>query len=353
MTHETSYMRRALQLARLGIGSARPNPLVGCVLVQNDRIIGEGYHQTYGEAHAEVHAVRAVANPADLEGATAYVTLEPCAHVGKTPPCADLLVEKKVGRVVVATTDPNPLVAGKGLAILQAAGITTEVGLLEAEARHQNRRFFTFLTEKRPYIVLKWAETADGFLARSNFDARWISNPLSRKLVHKWRSEEAAILVGANTALHDDPQLNVRDWQGKDPLRIVAEGTRTLPTTLQLFQGKTPALRYRVAQDNIKNQTEKSNEVYLPENVYLSALFADLYQRKVQSVLVEGGSRILHELLAADLWDEIRLFRSRQSFGSGIRAPHPQGHCTLHTHVLDDTLLYFHRQRASSALVLS
>ncbi|HEY1053815.1 MAG TPA: bifunctional diaminohydroxyphosphoribosylaminopyrimidine deaminase/5-amino-6-(5-phosphoribosylamino)uracil reductase RibD, partial [Emticicia sp.] len=221
---EEKYMLRALQLAEIGRGQVSPNPMVGCVIVHNHEIIGEGWHQKYGSWHAEVNAVNSVQDPSKLTQSTVYVTLEPCSHFGKTPPCADLLVKHQVKKVIICNDDPNPLVAGKGIAKLRAAGIEVEQGLLAEKGRALNARFFTYVEKQRPYIILKWAETADGFIAGENYDPVKISNALSHKLAHKWRSEEDAIMVGTNTARYDNPKLNAREWQGtKNPVRIVLD----------------------------------------------------------------------------------------------------------------------------------
>jgi diaminohydroxyphosphoribosylaminopyrimidine deaminase/5-amino-6-(5-phosphoribosylamino)uracil reductase len=224
-------MSRALELARLGFGKVSPNPMVGCIIVCEGKIIGEGFHQQYGGPHAEVNAIHSVKDKTLLKQSTVYVTLEPCAHYGKTPPCAKLLVEHLVKKVIISNVDPNPLVSGKGIEILRSAGIEVETGLLEQEGLELNKRFFKSIRENAPYIILKWAQTADGFIARDDFDSKWISNKISRKLVHKWRSEEDAILVGKNTAKYDNPTLNVRDWVGKDPLRIVIDHELVLDQT--------------------------------------------------------------------------------------------------------------------------
>ena len=242
-------MRRALELAENGRGQVSPNPLVGCVIEHHGKIIGEGWHQKYGEAHAEVNAVNSVKDKSLLKEACVYVSLEPCAHFGKTPPCADLLVENQVKKVVICNTDPNPLVAGKGIVKLREAGIEVETGILEKEGLELNKRFFHYLEKKRPYIILKWAETADGFIARKNFDSKWISNTLSRKLVHKWRTEEDAILVGTNTALYDNPQLNARDWTGNNPVRIVIDRHLKLPADLHLFDEQIPTICYNLIKN--------------------------------------------------------------------------------------------------------
>ncbi len=312
------FMQRALELAERGKGTVGPNPLVGCVLVHDGKIIGEGYHQQYGGPHAEVNAIASVTDPKLLPDATAYISLEPCSHWGKTPPCANLLIEKGIKSVQVATLDPNPLVAGKGVQLLQDAGIEVTVGLLEQEARWQNRRFFCQQEKHRPYLILKWAQTQDGFLARENFDSKWISGTQSRQLVHQWRAEEQAILVGKNTALHDNPRLNVRDWSGSDPIRVVLDSRLELPADLNLFDQQIPTLCY----NTVKNETLPNLErIKLSEENFLEALLADLQARNIQSVLIEGGGHVLQQFLAAGLWDEARVFTSPITFEHGIAAP--------------------------------
>lgn len=321
-------MQRALQLAQNGAGNVAPNPMVGCVIVHNDTIIGEGWHQQYGGPHAEVNAVNSVKNPDLLSQSTVYVTLEPCAHYGKTPPCANLLVEKKVAKVVVACTDPNPLVAGKGIAILKAAGIDVIENVLQQEALSLNKRFFTFLNKKRPYIILKWAETADGYIARENFDSKWISNEASRMLVHKWRAEESAILVGKNTALHDNPSLTVRDWAGKNPVRIVIDTDLVLPLHLNLFTDKAADT---ICYNFHKNEkTEGVEFVKIEKENYLQHLLSDMYSRKLLSVLVEGGSKTLQQFISQNYFDEIQKFVSPVEFKNGIKAPIANVHFMPH-----------------------
>ena len=311
------FMRRAIELAEEGKGKVRPNPLVGCVIVHQGKIIGEGYHAQYGGPHAEVNAIASVSDPKLLADATAYVSLEPCSHWGKTPPCANLLIEKGIKSVVIATLDPNPLVAGKGVKLLEEAGISVQVGLLEQEARWQNRRFFCQIEQQRPYIILKWAQTTDGFVARENFDSKWISGAQSRQLVHQWRAEEQAILVGKNTALHDNPRLNVRDWTGSDPIRVVLDSRLELPADLHLFDQQVPTLCYNTLKSKKLTNLEW---VQLPQ-LSLEALLADLHARQIQSVLIEGGSQTLNQFLAAGLWDEARVFTAPIHFERGIAAP--------------------------------
>ncbi len=311
-------MHRALELARLGFGAVSPNPMVGCVIVHQGQIIGEGFHRQCGGPHAEVLAVESVKDKALLKDATVYVTLEPCSHYGKTPPCADLLVKHQVKRVVISNIDPNPLVSGKGIAILQKAGIEVETGLLENEGAELNKRFFKSIIDKKPYVILKWAQTADGFIARPDYDSKWISNEFSRKLVHKWRSEEDAILVGKNTALYDNPMLNVRDWHGRDPLRLIIDKKLELDHSLHLFRQDIPTVVY-----NCRNSEKVHNLewVLLPESDFLPALLDDLFHRDIRSVMIEGGSLTINSFVKAGFWDEARVFTAPLSFGEGIRAP--------------------------------
>ncbi|SFU08055.1 diaminohydroxyphosphoribosylaminopyrimidine deaminase [Algoriphagus locisalis] len=339
MDSHTLYMQRALELAEFGRGKVSPNPMVGCVIVHQDKIIGEGYHQQYGKAHAEVNAVYAVRNQELLSESTVYVTLEPCAHFGKTPPCAKLLVEKKVKRVIIAAFDSNPLVGGKGIQILKDAGIEVETGLLEKKARIQNKRFFTQIEMKRPYVILKWAQTADGFVAREDFSSKWITNASSRQLVHKWRAEEDAIMVGKNTAKYDDPALNVRDWVGKNPLRLVIDSKLELSNSLKLFDEAVPTICFNTLKSEVRGTLEY---VKLNSGFQIKDILEQLYQRNIQSVLVEGGSYLLNKFLASELWDEARVFTSRNKFGSGIAAPFPPTPVSESIEILEDTLRIYH-----------
>lgn len=313
-------MLRALQLAEIGRGSVSPNPMVGCVIVHNDMIIGEGWHKKYGDWHAEVNAVNSVKDKTLLAEAIAYVTLEPCSHFGKTPPCADLLVKHHLKKVVICNQDPFPLVAGKGIQKLLDAGIEVVTGVLEEKGRQLNTRFFTVVEKNRPYIILKWAETADGFIAGENFEQIKISNALSHKLSHKWRSEEDAIMVGTNTALHDNPRLNVREWTGRNPVRIVIDRSNRLPKNLHLFD------------DSVKT-------------LILSDPFAwEEYQKeKMQSIIIEGGTQLLQSFIEAELFDEIRVFRSSKQLKKGILAPVLPKNITIMSrqNLLDDELTIY------------
>jgi len=337
-THQ--FMRRALELAELGRGKVSPNPLVGCVIVHDGLIIGEGYHEEYGLAHAEVNAIRAVENQELLRESTVYVTLEPCAHFGKTPPCANLLADKKVKKVIIATVDSNPLVGGKGIQILKDAGIEVITGVLEQEVRAQNRRFFTQIEKQRPYIILKWAQTADGFVARKDFSSKWISSARSRQLVHKWRAEEDAIMVGKNTAKYDDPSLSVRDWVGKNPLRIVVDSRLELPSSLKVFDRSVPTVCYNTVKAEIQ---ENLNFVKLNPDFSIQDILEDLHNRNVQSLIVEGGSYLLNKFLSAELWDEARVFTSKTKFELGIQAPVMSVPSSETISLAEDTLqLYYH-----------
>lgn len=334
------FMRRAMELALLGRGHVSPNPMVGCVVVHNDTIIGEGWHRQYGQAHAEVNAIEAVADKMLLPQSTVYVNLEPCAHFGKTPPCADLLVQCRVKRVVVSNVDPNPLVDGGGIKKLRQAGIEVTTGVLEKEGHALNRRFFHFLQHKKPYIILKWAQTADGFLAKENYDSKWISNTFSRKLVHKWRAEEDAILVGTRTVFHDNPTLSVREWSGRNPVRIVIDRFLKLSRTLKVFDGTQPTLVY-----NVLKHEEHPNLIFirLDEDDFLHRLMEDLYSRNIQSVIVEGGAFTLQSFIDAGLWNEARVFTAPRAFKKGIPAPQLRGTLAATEKVADDWLQIFFR----------
>jgi diaminohydroxyphosphoribosylaminopyrimidine deaminase/5-amino-6-(5-phosphoribosylamino)uracil reductase len=306
-------MQRCLQLATAGAGYVAPNPMVGAVLVYENRIIGEGYHQAYGGPHAEVHCVNSV-KEADrhlIEKSVMYVSLEPCAHFGKTPPCADLIIEKKIPQVVIGCRDPFKQVDGKGVEKLQAAGVQVTLGVLEPESRSLNKRFITFHTEHRPYIILKWAQTANGKIAGDHDAERLlISNKFTNRLVHKWRSEEAAILVGTNTALFDDPALTTRLWNGPNPVRLVVDMKLRLPSSLQLFNKQVRTIVFNSLQHQ-----EQENLLYyqVTQDVPLvHQITHALYQLKIQSVMVEGGGQLLQSFIDEALWDEIRVITNNE-----------------------------------------
>lgn len=322
MTSDEHFMQRAMELAKLGVGRVSPNPLVGCVIVCDGAVIGEGWHKKYGEAHAEVNAINSVKDKELFKKSTVYVNLEPCAHTGKTPPCADLLVKHQVRKVVIANIDPNPLVGGKGIEKLKEAGIEVVIGRFENEGKKLNNRFFTFMEKQRPFIILKWAQTQDGFIAHSNYESRWISIEFSRQLVHKWRSEEDAVLVGTKTAAHDNPTLSVRDWSGRNPIRVVIDRFLRLPSTLKLFDKTQKTICYNI----LKHEEHPNlNLVRLDETDFINQLVHDLYKQKIQSLIVEGGAQTIKLFIDAGLWDEARIFTSTRSFGDGIGAPAFQG----------------------------
>ena len=329
------FIRRAFELALNGKGSVSPNPLVGCVIVHGNRIIGEGWHGKYGEAHAEVNAIASVENKDLLPESTAYVNLEPCSHFGKTPPCADLLISHRIKKVVVSNLDCNPLVSGNGIKKLRAAGIEVITGILEKEGSGLNKHFFTAMKNQRPYIILKWAETTDGFIARENHDSKWISDEHSRQLVHKWRTEEDAVLVGQRTAQFDNPQLNVRDWTGRNPVRVVIDRFLKLGNGMHLFDRSQPTICYNVLKHE---EHENLILVRLDEQEFTQQLVKDLNKRKIQSLIVEGGAFTLRQFIDAGLWDEARIFVSPKTFEKGIPAPVLSGHPTTELKLVHDTL---------------
>ncbi|HEV9037396.1 MAG TPA: bifunctional diaminohydroxyphosphoribosylaminopyrimidine deaminase/5-amino-6-(5-phosphoribosylamino)uracil reductase RibD [Puia sp.] len=337
-----TYMRRCLELASLGAGHVAPNPMVGAVLVFEDRIIGEGYHRQYGGPHAEPECIDSVpeADRGLIGRSTLYVSLEPCAHHGKTPPCADLIIRTGIPKVVIGCRDPFPEVNGKGIDRLRAAGVEVETGVLERECIGLNKRFFTFHLHHRPYIVLKWAQTASGLIAGDG--ARWhISNEITNRLVHKWRSEEASILVGPRTALLDDPELTVRLWTGPDPVRLVIDKELQLPFSLKLFDGKVRTIVF----NNLQHGQDGHLEYYqlATDTSLIHQLVTALHRLKLQSVLVEGGARLLQSFIEEDYWDEARVITGEElEPPAGLPAPR-----LLHMRrigketILSDTIRYY------------
>lgn len=322
MTKDEKYITRCIQLASNGLCNAAPNPMVGAVIVHNHTIIGEGYHIRCGKAHAEVNAIRSVKDQELLKESTIYVSLEPCSHYGKTPPCAELIIEKKIPRVVVGCMDPFSLVAGKGIQKLREAGIEVEVGVLEKECQQLIRRFITFNTLHRPFITLKWAESSDGYIdyCRTGGKPYIFSSPLTSMLAHKRRTEHSAILVGRKTALLDNPSLTSRDWYGKNPVRMVIDKNLSLPRDLSLFDGKARTLVF----------TQKPDLSNLPYTEYIQLDFSQdilpqimtiLHQQKLQSLLVEGGSTLLQSFIDAELWDEAYIEQSTVRLQGGIKSP--------------------------------
>lgn len=316
------FMRKALDLAAKGRYTTRPNPMVGAVIVYKDRIIGEGYHHKAGEAHAEVIAVNNAPQEL-LSESTIYVSLEPCSHIGRTPPCANMLVEKGFKRVVVGALDTSAKVSGRGINILKEAGCDVRTGVLEEECRNLNRRFFTYHELRRPYIILKWAQTADLYIDRFREEGQkqgpnWITGDEEQTLVHSWRAEEHSILVGWNTIINDNPELSVRKWQGENPLRIAITDSEILPAGLKLFEDERSLLLFSTIPHKLS--TGKENIVTAKEDM-LDSVINNLYDREVQSIIVEGGANIFSQFIAAGLWDEARVFTGKQKFGAGIVAP--------------------------------
>jgi diaminohydroxyphosphoribosylaminopyrimidine deaminase / 5-amino-6-(5-phosphoribosylamino)uracil reductase len=322
--NDSLYMKRCLQLAANGKETCSPNPMVGAVIVYENRIIGEGWHRKAGYPHAEPNAILSVKDRSLLKKATLYVNLEPCSHYGKTPPCVELIIREQIPRVVIGSLDPFPLVAGRGVKFLQGAGLEVVLGVEEEACRNLNRTFFHFQTEKRPWVILKWARTADGLIdwnrtPEQNKPSLKISTPLTQMLNHKLRSECDAILVGTKTAMMDNPSLNVRQWTGKNPLRLVIDRQGILPETANLLDGKLETIIYTSGEPHRIGKTIWK-QIDFEENL-LNNVLDDLYHLGIQTLLVEGGARLHESFLKADLWDEIHVETSVQTLGDGIPAP--------------------------------
>lgn len=315
------YMQRCLQLASYGSGHVAPNPMVGCVIVAKNEIIGEGYHKYFGDSHAEVNAIYNVVNKELLRDSTVYVSLEPCSHHGKTPPCVDLLISNKVKQVIIGCRDSNPLVNGKGIDRLKRVGIEVVEGVLESDCRNLNKRFFTFHERQRPYVILKWAQTLDGYIDRVREDEQqgvnWISSEVTQSLVHKWRSEEQSILVGRNTIINDNPSLTVRSYNGRNPTRIVIDSQLQISGDLKIYSDEAPTLVF----NRIKNDRQDSVEWIKITETSTSRILDELYKRGITSVFVEGGSRTLQYFIVDNVWDEARVIVGNTRFNEGVKAP--------------------------------
>ena len=308
--HEV-YIKRCIEIAKNGLGSTRPNPMVGSVVVHNNKIIGEGYTSCYGSNHAEVNAIKSVINKDLLKEATLYVTLEPCSHFGKTPPCSDLIIKHQIPNVVVGCIDDNEKVAGKGIEKLKNSGCKVIVGVLENECKNHHKRFFTFYNKKRPYIILKWAETSDGFIAPETKKEQkpvWISNEYSRRLTHKWRAEEQAILVGTNTVIQDNPSLTTRDWVGQNPIKVVIDRENKLSKAYSIFNKASETV------------TITKEDIDFSKNVG-KQICDVLYLKNINSIIIEGGHKTLQTFIDENLWDEARIFKGSTYFESGIESP--------------------------------
>jgi len=346
-THE-KYMNRCLELARNGFGTTSPNPMVGAVIVHDGKIIGEGWHRKAGEPHAEPNAINSVKNPELLKESTIYVSLEPCSHFGKTPPCTDLILEKEIPNIVIGIMDPFAKVCGNGINKLKQHGRNVTVGVLEKECEEINKRFFTVQKENRPYVILKWAETKDGFIdivrdKDSENKPTWISNKYSQQLVHKWRSEEDAILVGTNTAINDNPKLNTRSWNGKNPTRVVLDRTLRIPNNYSLFDNsvKTIVITEKQKENTTNTFYETTN---FSSTSFLKELMNILVKHNVQSIIIEGGNKTLQSFIDANIWDEARIFVGQNSFGNGIDAPKIEGKLILEQNIEGDKLQIFSRK---------
>lgn len=341
MNHEF-YIKRCLQLGKNGIGTTRPNPSVGAIIVCNGKIIGEGFTSKYGESHAEVNAINSVKNQELLKKATMYVTLEPCSHHGKTPPCSNLIVQKGIPNVVIGCIDTNCLVSGKGVKQLKNAGCNVTIGVLEKECLAHHKRFFTVQNKNRPYIILKWAETQDGFIApitKNEQKPVWISNSYSQQLVHKWRSEEHAILVGTNTVIADNPKLNVRSYSGNHPIRVVLDRSLRISKSAIVFDKSIKTIIFT----EIENESKENlifEKIDFSENIALQ--ICDVLQNhKIQSVIIEGGAQTLQTFIDENLWDEARVFTGSKSLEKGIKRPNFKGKLIAIKNILQDVLTFY------------
>ena len=345
MNKHEKYMKRCLELAQLGAGNVSPNPMVGCVIVKHDQIIGEGFHEKYGQAHAEVNAINAIKNRELLNESSLYVSLEPCAHYGLTPPCADLIVANKIPHVVIGTIDSFAKVAGKGIERMIKAGIDVQVGLLEKECRKLNKRFFTFHEKKRPYIILKWAETKDGFIdfdrTKKEFgEPTWITGEKALVRVHQMRAVEDAILVGTNTALKDNPSLTVRHCAGRNPVRLVLDNHLRLPNHLHLFDNSVKTIVF----NSVKNE-ETGNVEFVKIDFgkkMIPQIKKILFQKNIQSLIVEGGKQLLESFIDSNNWDEAHRFVGNKLFSNGIKAPEISGKI-IHSEKLDSDQLFIYQ----------
>jgi len=361
------FMRRCIELAKCGFGTASPNPMVGAVIVCDGKIIGEGWHRKCGEAHAEVNAVNSVADKSLLKKSTIYVSLEPCAHVGRTPACADMLIREGIPNIVVGSIDPFEKVAGKGVEKLKNAGRNVKIGVLRDECDWLNRRFFTFHTKRRPYVILKWAQTADGFIDNIRNDRQTpplkITDRHFSTLVHKWRTEEDAILVGTRTALLDNPQLTARLWSGRNPVRVCIDREMEIPTSSKIFDNQAKTIVITSSSLNNIEPTLRlrsgsgSNILFCPANFndsLVPQILDILYRNEIQSVIVEGGAQTLNSFISLGLWDEARVFtNSSLTIGNGIKAP--EFHCKCTKSVANDGIsldYYYHNDYFTKNIML-
>lgn len=345
MDNHEIYMHHCLELAKLGAGTVAPNPMVGAVVVYQGKIIGEGYHEQFGKQHAEVNCIESVKHKHLIEQSTLYVSLEPCAHFGKTPPCVDLILQHQIKKVVVGSVDPFAQVDGKGIEKLKTAGVEVVTGVLKNQCTELNKRFFTFHTKQRPYIILKWAQSANQKIAKADKSRVHISNDFTNRLVHKWRSEEQAIMVGTTTAMVDDPALNVRLWNGKNPVRLVLDLDLKLPSTLKVLTTQQETVVFNL----FKQQEEKNLLFYKIEkkDEVIKQILAACYKLNIQSVLVEGGSRLLQTFIDKNLWDEARVIQNNELIISGgLNAPELKNQTVTTTENLFSDMIFFYKNIA-------
>lgn len=343
MKVQEKYIKRCIELAENGLGTTYPNPLVGCVIVYENTIIGEGWHKKSGEAHAEVIAIESVKNKELLASSTLYVSLEPCSHFGKTPPCADLILKYKIPNVVIGTIDPNSKVAGKGIQKLKDSGVNVTVGILEKECNELNKRFFTFHKKNRPYIILKWAESSDGFISPKNKSEQkpvWISNDYSRQLVHKWRSEEQAILVGTQTIMDDNPSLTVREWVGKNPIRVVIDKENSIDSSSNVLDNQAKTIVFSNNEVTSNSDTIQYIKINFDKNS-TQVIVEKLYENNIQSIIIEGGRKTIQSFIDANLWDEARVFIGEIKLLEGTKAPEINRAINSKSGLKNDTLIIY------------
>ncbi len=352
MTEHEKYMQRCIELAANGLGNVAPNPLVGAVLVKDERIIGEGFHQQYGKAHAEVNAVNSFLNRSgndatELSKSTLYVNLEPCNHKGKTPPCTELIIRYKIREVIIGCADPNKNVKSNGSKTLTDSGCNVIMGVLKKKSEELNRRFIVYHTKNRPYIILKYAQSRDGFMApeKNSGKETWLTNKWSRKLVHKWRSEEQAIMIGTNTALTDNPLLNARYWNGKNPLRILMDCKLRVPASLNIFNTDATTLVFNESKNQIADNIEF---VKINFDDSLVEMLQILHSKEIQSVIIEGGAKLLQSFIEKNLWDEARVFTVDKYFVEGIKAPGIPGGQISEENIAGDELAVFRNISSAS-----
>jgi len=330
------FMKRCIEIAKKGLGNVSPNPMVGCVIVHKNKIISEGYHKKYGENHAEVNAINKVKNKEILKDSTLYVNLEPCSHHGKTPPCCDLIIKHQIPNVIIGTIDPFIKVRGSGIAKMRNNGINVEINILEEENNFLNKRFFTYHREERPYILLKWAQSKDGFIAPKKQEGKfWMTSKESKELVHKWRSQEDGILVGRITADKDNPQLTNRLFDGKNPIRLIIDKNLSIEKTFNVFNNDSKTIIF----NNIIDNLEGSNHfIKINFDNMLDEILAVLYSKNIQSIIVEGGTKTLQSFIKNNLWDEARIFKTKNNLNEGVKSPSINGKIISTSFINNDTL---------------